>query len=215
MQVLSNSYKKPKGTLIRIAGTQGSGNFRDGDLSTSLLNSPKSLSFYNNKVYIADTNNHCIRVIDLEVKSIKQFSGRCTESGFKDGPSQYNRLNKPDLVGTANGTLFINDKGNNYVRVVDLDTGYMKTLWGGACRDAIQIEGSRPEAEYQVNTSKFYVDNGSIHVMVCDLALVKETGKPDEHIFNIEDYQEPCTMHVTLCDNRTSPFVIRNYSSLR
>lgn len=214
MQVLSSTYKKPKATLIRIAGSQGTANFRDGDLSTSLLDSPKSLSYYQDKVYVADTNNHCIRVIDINVKSIKQFAGRCTESGFKDGPSQYNRLNKPDLVGTANGTLFINDKGNNYVRIVDLETGYMRTLWGGACRDTKQIDGTWPAAEYDVKLSKFFVDNGSIHMMVCDLTLIKESGKPDEHIFDINDYQEPCAMHITLCYNRTSPYVIRNYTSL-
>lgn len=210
-QVLSSSYSKPKATLIRIAGIKNSANYRDGDLSTSLLNTPKSLSYYQDKVYIADSNNHCIRVIDLTVKSIKEFSGRCTEPGFKDGPSQYNRLNYPDLVGSSNGTLFINDKGNNYIRIVDIETGYMKTLWGGACRDSTEIDGSWNKPEYNVTFSKFYVNNGSIHTMVCDIKLVKNSGEPSEHIFDSSDYEDPCSMHITLCQNRTSPYVIRNY----
>jgi hypothetical protein len=210
-QVLSDSYEKPKATLIRIAGTKNSGNYRDGDLSTSLLNSPKSLSYYQEKVYIADTNNHCVRVIDLTVKSIKQFAGRCTEQGFKDGPSQYNRLSFPDLVGSNNGTLFINDKGNSYIRIVDINTGYMRTLWGGACRDKVEIEGNWNRPEYNVTDSKFYVNNGSIHAMVCDTSLIKNSGEPSEHIYDESDYDDPCSMHITLCANRTSPYVISKF----
>ncbi|OMJ80466.1 hypothetical protein SteCoe_19269 [Stentor coeruleus] len=211
--IQASTYQLPKATLVRIAGQKGIGNFRDGDLSTALLNSPMSVSYYENKVYVADTLNHCIRVIDIEVKSIKQFSGRCTESGFKDGPPQYNRLYKPDLVGAANGTLFINDSGNNYIRIVDIATGYMKTLWGGACRDANNIASSYSEPEYDVKNSVFYNDNGSIHTMVCDLSLIKTTGKPEEHIFDINDYKDPCFMHITLCENRTHPFVIRAFQA--
>jgi len=67
---------------------------------------------------------------------VETFAGSCGEPGFKDGPEGTNRLRSPELVGVdAYGTLFIFDKGNDYVRMVDTTTRYMTTLLNGACRE--------------------------------------------------------------------------------
>jgi hypothetical protein len=212
MNVKASSFSAPKATIYLIAGNKGSAGYRDGDLSSSLLNSPSSLYFYQDKVYVADTLNHCIRVIDLTVKSILQFAGSCTFPGFKDGPPKYNRLNKPNLVGVVNDTLFINDSGNNYVRMVDLVSGNMTTLWGGACRDALNITGEFARPEYNITESVFYSNSGTFHTIVCDMSLVKTYGEPSEEFFSSDEIVTPCSLHITLCGKRTQPLVARQYS---
>ncbi|MBN1120236.1 MAG: redoxin domain-containing protein [Anaerolineae bacterium] len=49
-----------------IFGLGGDGGFADGDSSTAEFDEPGGLSYADGKLYVADTNNHAIRVIDLE-----------------------------------------------------------------------------------------------------------------------------------------------------
>ena len=56
-------------TLSTLAGAVRSGT-KDGPLHQALFNEPGGLSYAKNRVFIADTNNHCIRVMDLENKRV-------------------------------------------------------------------------------------------------------------------------------------------------
>ena len=40
----------------------------------------------NDQLVIADTDNHCIRLVNLTDNSVSTIAGVCTSSGFKDGP---------------------------------------------------------------------------------------------------------------------------------
>ena len=209
--IQASSYQVSKASLITIAGSSGVTGYQDGDLSTSLLNTPRSIYVYNNTAYVADTENHCIRVIDLEVKSIHQYAGQCQIEGFKDGPPQYNKLSRPDLVGVVDDLLFINDSGNHYIRVVNMTSGNMTTLLGGACRDIKNITTSYPQPSYDFTSSVFYSKSVNIHTIVCDTNMVLTTGEPSEVFLTAADIQEPCTLHITLCGPRTQPLVARQY----
>ncbi|MGA1194948.1 MAG: thioredoxin-like domain-containing protein [Candidatus Latescibacterota bacterium] len=43
---------------------------QDGDLHTAQFNEPSGMTTFNNALYIADTNNHVIRIIDLTTQSV-------------------------------------------------------------------------------------------------------------------------------------------------
>lgn len=51
-------------------GLGGNGGYVDGDAGVAELDEPGGLSYANGKLYVADTNNHVIRVIDLETETI-------------------------------------------------------------------------------------------------------------------------------------------------
>lgn len=58
--------------------------------------------------------------------------------GFKDGRLGVSLLNEPTNIGVdALGTVFFNDSGNVYLRIIDTD-GNVKTLLNGACRDDVR-----------------------------------------------------------------------------
>ncbi len=48
-----------------LFGLGGLGGYRDGDASAAQFDEPGGLSYADGKLYVADTNNHAIRVIDL------------------------------------------------------------------------------------------------------------------------------------------------------
>jgi hypothetical protein len=79
--------------------------------------------------------NHCIRRILVKQANIDTFAGICGIYGFKDGVYGQNLLYKPELVATdANGTVWIYDSGNKYIRMVDPATKIMRTMIHGSCK---------------------------------------------------------------------------------
>lgn len=60
-------------TVETIAGT-GSSGIVDGPLATSMFAEPSGLSVAGNRLYVADTNNHQIRVIDLDAGTVSTLA---------------------------------------------------------------------------------------------------------------------------------------------
>lgn len=64
-------------------------------------------------LYLADTNNHCIKKFSFSDNQVSIVAGSCGVSGFLDGPLGYNRLNMPSHMGISReGVLFFFDSGN-------------------------------------------------------------------------------------------------------
>ncbi len=60
-------------TCKTLAGT-GEPGFHDGDISEAQFNEPGGLEISDDGklLYVADTNNNCIRIIDLERKTVQK-----------------------------------------------------------------------------------------------------------------------------------------------
>ena len=64
-------------------------------------------------LYIADTNNHCLKKLSLSDNEVTVVAGKCGTSGFLDGPLGYNRLNSPKNIGVSRkGVVYFFDSGN-------------------------------------------------------------------------------------------------------
>lgn len=50
-------------------------------------------------IYIADTANHCIRLLTVAQAHVRTVSGVCGTPGNKDGVFTKNLLNWPEVVG--------------------------------------------------------------------------------------------------------------------
>jgi DNA-binding beta-propeller fold protein YncE len=82
-------------------------------------------------LYIADTNNHCIRKVDGS-GIINTVAGKCTHAGLAGdgGAAKNGLLNRPHGVAVgADGSIYIADSGNNRIRKV-LPNGVMSTIAG-------------------------------------------------------------------------------------
>lgn len=66
---------EPNGKVIEKIGGKTSG-FADGDFVTARFNSPQGVTFYKEHlIYVADTENHAIRLIDLKEKKVDTIAG--------------------------------------------------------------------------------------------------------------------------------------------
>jgi hypothetical protein len=84
-------------------------------------------------MYIADTNNHAIRIVYASDGTIATFAGTGPSAGGYDGDgglATAAKLNKPrDVVADADGNVFIADAGNSVIRMVDT-SGMISTVVG-------------------------------------------------------------------------------------
>jgi sugar lactone lactonase YvrE len=83
-------------------------------------------------LYIADTMNHRVRMVDSEtgIMSTVAGTGQARFSG-DGGPANQAALNEPAALAIDDeGRLYIADQSNHRVRMVDLKTGVIQTIAG-------------------------------------------------------------------------------------
>lgn len=102
------------------------------------LNAAQGLALYQDRyLYIADTLQHRVLMIDLTTGDIAHVAGNGEASYSGDnGFARNATLNQPvGLDVDASGNLYITDRGNHAVRIVDTD-GIITTLFGGlGCKE--------------------------------------------------------------------------------
>jgi hypothetical protein len=101
-------------------GTCGYSSGEDGGAATSAkLNYPQAVAVRNGKLYIADTSNSRVRVVNLSTGVIDTYAGTGTANDTNDGQQATSAaVNAPKGVAVgAGGNVFIGTNGGN-VRVV-------------------------------------------------------------------------------------------------
>jgi DNA-binding beta-propeller fold protein YncE len=115
----------------------------DGEGDDVRLQHPLGVTLYDDKVLIADTYNHKIKLLDAANQTVKTFLGT-GKSGQTDGktPTFY----EPAGLSIAGEKLYVADTNNHAIRVVDLPTKTVSTL---------RIEGLKPPVETKNETENF------------------------------------------------------------
>ena len=122
------------GIITTIAGNGTAGFSGDGGPGTSAeLSWPDSVAVDGNgNVYIADTNNTCIRRVDGSTGIITTFAGKYGYHGVtgNGGLATSAELNSPTLVAVDYaGNVYENDSG---IRKITISTGIISQFFGGA-----------------------------------------------------------------------------------
>ncbi len=122
----NNAIRKvtPQGVITTIAGNGTAGSTGDGGPARmALLNGPTDIDVApDGTLYIADTQNSCVRAIDA-AGNIRTAVGRCGMRGFRgDGEATANALlDRPyGIEVDTQGRLWVADTHNQRIRVVTL-----------------------------------------------------------------------------------------------
>jgi DNA-binding beta-propeller fold protein YncE len=114
--------------LKRIAGTGELGYTGDGGPALNAkfgapgnaLNGPKGVAYSDGMLYIADTENHVIRRIDLKQGTIRTIVGTSQRGDGPDGDPLACKLARPHGVFIQGNTLYIGDSENHRIRTLQL-----------------------------------------------------------------------------------------------
>src|SRR5581483_3342693 len=80
------------------------------------------VAYHDGKLYVADTYNSKIKVLDPATRSCKAYAGE--GAGWKEAPA----LSEPGGISYAGGKLYVADTNAHRIRVVDLKTRAITTL---------------------------------------------------------------------------------------
>jgi DNA-binding beta-propeller fold protein YncE len=107
-------------TLHHVAGTGEQGYSGDGGPArTAKLAGPKGLAWRRNSLYVADTENHVIREIDLKAGTIQTVLGTGQRGdGPESGPRQCALSRPHGVLVDSRGALYVADSEAHRIRVL-------------------------------------------------------------------------------------------------
>lgn len=146
------------GTLTKVAGVEGVKGLADGDVASAMFNAPVAVAVSSaGKIFVADTYNDRIRVIDGG--RIETLAGG--SRGFADGAAGSARFDTPCGIAIWQDKVLVADTGNRRIRVVEQD-GSVWTLAGTGDDDL--KDGIAGQAQFVEPTGIAVDANGIVYV---------------------------------------------------
>ncbi len=135
------------GTVVETIGT-GERGAADGAFETSSFYRPQGLALDNDSLYVADTENHLVRRVDLKARKVETVAGtgRQMEEYGLSGPARTIPLNSPWDLQLIGRTLYIAMAGPHQIWKLDLDKQEVQTF-AGSGREA-RIDGELAKAGF-------------------------------------------------------------------
>jgi hypothetical protein len=96
----------------------------DGPARLARFQHPLGVAYRDGKIYVADTYNNRIKIVDPESGTTTTLAGT-GKAGHDDEPASFD---EPAGIATAGGKLFVADTNNHLIRVVDLESKKVSTL---------------------------------------------------------------------------------------
>ena len=157
------------GEIELVAGIENQKGLADGDAKSALFNAPIGVAVLDGKIFVADTYNDKIRVI--ENGKVSTLAGN--EQGFADGEAMNAKFDTPCGLAVWNDTkILVADAGNRRLRVVETD-GKTWTLAGNGAQDS--VDGSLYESSF-VQPTAITVDNFGV-IYVADGNSIRAIGR--------------------------------------
>ena len=156
----ANTIKKvnPAGQVETIAGVENQSGFGDGAAQNALFDAPVGVAAAGGKIFVADTYNDKIRVI--ENGSVTTLAGGL--QGFANGAGAQAKFDTPcGIAVTKQGSIIVADFGNRRLRIVE-PNGKVSTAAGTGAQKS--VDGLLSQAEFIAPLAVTIDDSGVIYV---------------------------------------------------
>jgi hypothetical protein len=188
----------PAGVISTFAGTPQKSGF-DGDggpADRSSLNFPTGSNpppggglalDDRGRLFVADTLNHRIRVVDVASGVIDTFAGTGEAGAEGDGgPARHAQLNFPrKLTLGPDRRLYVGDQGNHRIRAIDLDDETIVTVAGNGEQGSSPDGTPALEASFNQPAGVSFDDQSAMYVIdtfnsrIVRIATRSEKGRHD------------------------------------
>ena len=125
------------GKILDVIGG-GDVGLEDGDYADAKFHHPHGLTLSGDSLYVADTENHAIRRVDLRERRVETIAGTGEQARmFHDGGVGSVALNSPWDLTCLDGMLYIAMAGFHQLWVMHLESGYVGPF-AGSGREGIK-----------------------------------------------------------------------------
>lgn len=169
------------GLISTYAGSGERGFEGDGGPATSArISNPFGLAFdAKDNLFIADTENHKVRMVDRRSGTIATIAGT-GEKGFDDGAGVAfeAKLNRPHVcVIDPSGNLVVGDSFNQKLRRVDAKSGAIETIAGTGDIGAPVVGSKATESPFIFFGALVYDADGDLLITSLDNRIVRIDGE--------------------------------------
>ncbi len=131
---------------------------------------PLGVAWHDGRIYIADTYNNKIKVLDPVTRTVKTFagSGRAGDDDAQGKPATAATFNEPSGLAVADGKLFVADTNNHRIRTIDLS--------GNHAVATLAIVGLAPPVEPQAAVAAKPKFEGAEQVKIAAMPVKPQEG---------------------------------------
>ncbi len=183
--------------VLDVVGA-GSRGLADGDFAEVRFNKPQGLALSGDTLYVADTNNHAIRAVDLAARSVSTIAGTGEQSRSRNqaGIGIQTDLSSPwDVALGDDNLLYIAMAGPHQLWVLDLNDSVVSPLVGSGAEGLVdgafsQAELAQPSGLYYNAGKLYFADSESSSIRVADMSTQQVTtlaGPLENDLFTFGD----------------------------
>lgn len=156
-----------QGEELALAGTTatifgGGEPAQDGYRTSVVINSPYGITSDDDNIYVTEMYNHTIRKIEMASGEVTTLAGEAGSPGLEDSSSGIARFDNPLGITTDGTNLYVCDGGNHTIRQVEIASGLVSTLAGGADVAGF-ADGTGSEARFR-NPNSIATDGTNLYV---------------------------------------------------
>jgi len=167
----------PTGRVLSVIGS-GRRGYEDGSFTTASFAHPQGTVVVGTKIYVADTENHAIRVIDITKKTVTTLAGTGEQALTFNVPGSGTTvaLNSPWDVAFVKGALYVAMAGSHQIWVINPDTQTARP-YAGSGREGLQ-DGPLTDAML-AQPSGLATDGKDIFVADSEVSGIRKVGISD------------------------------------
>jgi sugar lactone lactonase YvrE len=119
------------GRVQQVIGS-GAAGLADGPLAAARFHGPQGLALVGDTLYVADTENHAIRAVDLGAGRVATVAGTGEQGrwGATAGPARATALRSPWDLAAGDGCLYVAMAGSHQLWTLDLAEGLLAPFAG-------------------------------------------------------------------------------------
>lgn len=189
-------------TTYEVLYTIGTGQrgFADGDFESARFNKLQGMALRNDVLYVADTDNHAIRAVDLAAQTVTTIAGTGEVGGFtafipNTPPLELNLRSPWDLAFGEDDNLYIAMAGTHQVWRMDVDTNEIFPYIGNGREGMVsssfgESELAQPSGLFYTDGLLYIADSESSTIRMADIAgdsLTTISGVTDDNLFGFGD----------------------------
>ncbi len=160
------------GDVLEAIGSGKKGRV-DGGYEKAEFNQPMGLVLVDGKLYIADTENHVIRRVDLVARKVETIAGNGEQKYTKGGEPLATPLNSPWDVLLHERQLYIANAGSHQVFALDFEKKWLAPFAGDGYERL--LDGHRAKASFN-QPSGLAIMNGSLYIADSEISGVRRVS---------------------------------------
>jgi len=170
----------------KVVGVAGSGAIGadDGPAASATFNRPQGLAAAHGNVYVADTENHLIRKIDLETLEVVTVvgTGKMDNDRAGGGMGTQQGLNSPWDMTLEGSTLYVAMAGVHQVWRIDLPVGFARAFAGTGREN---LADGPTETSAFAQCSGICAMGGKLYVADSEVSAIRGIDMAAETVFTV------------------------------